>query len=647
MRVLAAEDRIRLATFTTGAHQPFLLDDPARAFRVEQGHLDLFAVELARGAPVSRRLFVTRVPAGSMCFGVRPVAVAGESASARAFGFLAVPSSGAVLASVERAGLASVENFDLDTTIRIDEWVLRLSEFVARGGGLPPPGARLVEADPDVPYPAGSVLSTYPSSVVWVSADRPTRFIGRDDLALAPRREPAPEREFVPLSSWTWIELGTDGTVSAVLTPTAAVTGQVWPALDRFGAMVLRYASLTREEDVRRVREHHRAARRVRRATEAATLRELRSVLGAASAREAATGADARTPLEAAVGIVAGSIGATVEIPRRTEVEDDDLPRAVKALVRRSGIRTRRIELAPGWWRRDGPSFVATTTGGAGTSGGGAAEYGGGAVKYDGVTERGAGGGPDRAPRVLAVLSNGRGGYRAVDPEAGQTFDVGAREAAGIGRLGVKLYAPLPDAARTGTGAILHVLQGQGRDLRTLLVMAMLGGLAALATPVLTGRLLADVIPRVDVPMWGAFLGALLLAALGATAFGVVQAVAMLRIETRTDEGLQAAVWGRLLSLPPRFFRGFTAGDLADRANGMSQVPAVGDRRDPGRVHRRGCSRSSATRCYSTIAGGSRCAPVRCCSSSSARPGSPRAPRCATCARRSPPRGPSTASCSR
>ena len=550
MRELAAEDRIRPATFTTGAHQPFLLDDPARAFRVERGHLDLFAVELVRGAPVSRRLFVTRVPAGSMCFGVRPVAVAEEPASVWAFGFLAVPSSGAVLTEVERSGLASVESLDLDTTIRIDEWVLGLSEFVARGGGPPPPGARLVEADPDVPYPAGSVLSAYPSTVVWVSADRPTHFIGRDDLALAPKREPEPGCGLVPLSSWTWIELDTDGTVSGALTPAATIAGQVWPALDRFGEMVLRYASLTREEDVRRAGEHHRAARRVRQATEAATLRDLRSVLGAASAREAATGADARTPLEAAVGIVAGSIGATVEIPRRTEVEGGDLPRAVEALVRRSGIRTRRIELAPGWWRRDGPSFVATATGGA--------EH--------------TGGGQDRAPRVLAVLSNGRGGYRAVDPAAGRTFDVGAREAAGIGRLGVKLYAPLPDAVRTGTDALLHVLQGQGRDIRTLLVMATLGGLAALATPILTGRLLADVIPRVDVPMWGAFLAALLIATLGATAFAVVQAIAMLRIETRMDERLQASVWSRLLSLPPRFFRGFTAGDLADRANGMAQV---------------------------------------------------------------------------
>ena len=544
---LAAEDRIRPATFTTGAHQPFLLDDPARAVRIEQGHADVFAVELMHGVRVSRRPFVTRMPAGSTCFGVRPVK--GKAASAGAFGFLAVPSADAVFAEVERSEIAFVENFDLDTAIRIDEWVLRLSEFFARRSGLPPPGARLVEADPDISYPAGSVLSAYPSTVVWVSADRPTRFIGRNDLALAPGSEPAPGRELAPLSSWTWIELDTDSMVSAMLTPTAAITERVWPALDRFGAMVLRYASLTREEDVRRAREHHRATRRARRATEASTLRELRSVLGATPDREVAADANARTPLEAAVGIVAGSIGAAFEAPRRTDAEDGDLPRAVEALVRRSGIRTRRIELAPGWWRRDGPSFVAATADGAAADGGG-----------------------DRPPRVLAVLRNGRGGYRAVDPAAGRTFDLGAREAAGIGRLGVKLYTPLPDAARTGTSAIRHALQGRERDVGTLLVMALLGGLTALAIPIMTGQLLAEVIPRVDVPMWGTILAALLLAALGGAAFDVVQAIAMLRIEGRVDEQLQAAVWSRLLSLPPRFFRNFTAGDLADRANGMSQV---------------------------------------------------------------------------
>ena len=35
---------------------------------------------------------------------------------------------------------------------------------------------------------------------------------------------------------------------------------------------------------------------------------------------------------------------------------------------------------------------------------------------------------------------------------------------------------------------------------------------------------------------------------------------------------LQAAVWDRLLSLPVPFFRHYTAGDLADRANGIDVI---------------------------------------------------------------------------
>ena len=51
-----------------------------------------------------------------------------------------------------------------------------------------------------------------------------------------------------------------------------------------------------------------------------------------------------------------------------------------------------------------------------------------------------------------------------------------------------------------------------------------------------------------------------------------MRGLALLRIEGRVDERLQSAIWSRLLSLPTQFFRDFTAGDLADRANGISEI---------------------------------------------------------------------------
>ena len=54
--------------------------------------------------------------------------------------------------------------------------------------------------------------------------------------------------------------------------------------------------------------------------------------------------------------------------------------------------------------------------------------------------------------------------------------------------------------------------------------------------------------------------------------FGVVQGLAVLRIEGRIDERLQAAIRSRLIALPCRFFRDFSAGDLADRAGSIGAV---------------------------------------------------------------------------
>jgi ATP-binding cassette subfamily C protein len=48
--------------------------------------------------------------------------------------------------------------------------------------------------------------------------------------------------------------------------------------------------------------------------------------------------------------------------------------------------------------------------------------------------------------------------------------------------------------------------------------------------------------------------------------------MAVLRIESRTDGSLQAAIWDRLLSLPAPFFRSYVVGDLAVRAMGIGEI---------------------------------------------------------------------------
>ncbi len=54
--------------------------------------------------------------------------------------------------------------------------------------------------------------------------------------------------------------------------------------------------------------------------------------------------------------------------------------------------------------------------------------------------------------------------------------------------------------------------------------------------------------------------------------FEVAKSIAMLRAKSRMDHNLEAAIWERLLRLPVKFFRRFSAGDLAQRANALNLV---------------------------------------------------------------------------
>ena len=523
-------DRIRGSRIATGAHRPFPMDDPERVLWVEQGHLDIFAVELDAAEPVGRRRFVARVPRGEMAFGAGRIGPG--SPGGNTFGFYAVPSQDAVVVAGERRGVAG-DRFDLSAIGWIDSYISRLSDFLARDRP-PPRNALLLEADPDVAYSAGSPLSAQHRDVIWVEADAPMRLLGRASLTVGAGGPLA------PVTERTWLELDADARLTAMYTPTALRNARLWSGMERFCECVLGFAAAAGAEEAQASAARRRSANEARRASVAGALEGFGEVLRTRR-EDAAAPAPDRAPLEAAAGLVAESCGAKLTAPRKRAGRSGASPGYLEALARKSRIRTRRIALAPGWWRRDGPSFVGFAA---------SAE--------------------DRE-RPLGVLADG-GGYRAVDPRTGAAVAVTAATAAGMQPAGVVFYPPLPDRVENGMAALRFAVHGRRRDLLTLLTVGALGGLTALAVPVLTGQILGRIVPRGDIPLLLAALGALLLAAFGGAVFEIVRGLAVLRIESRVDERLQAAVWSRLIALPAPFFRRFTAGDLADRANGVSQI---------------------------------------------------------------------------
>ena len=521
--------RIPLWREQVHARDAFLLVQQDEFYIVERGHVDLFRVVLNdQGEVLIKAPFIARIPAGSAFFGSQSVPLSHEP-DARTSAFQAVPAHQTVLLRGRRENLAAPDSFDIDAVALIEEWVAATSEFVA-GRNTPPRNAVLLDADPDVPCEADSSVSAHHNEILWVSADRPGLLIGHP-------RFPVAEGALLPLSEHSWLALPEEARVSALHTPRVIVTGQLWDTLDRYNVQVLwcaeqRWVETDEQISIRRVQD-----RRTNIRLEAEVLHELTNILADGPPAPRAQH-EAWQPLQAAAAAVAESIG--VQFVDSPASMDGDPLDAVSAVVAPSGIRTRRILLAPGWERRDGPSFVGVI--------------------------------PDKESRPVAVINSGRGRYKVFDPVQGETAPLNRQTAESLDADGVMFYPPLAESVDNGWTAVLQALRGRGRDIKMVALMAGLGALVALLPPIVTGELLAEIIPRVDVPMWTAALAALALGAFTSSAASIVGTFSMLRIEARIDEALQVGVWGKLLTLPLSFFRRYSIGDLADRANGISLI---------------------------------------------------------------------------
>jgi ATP-binding cassette subfamily C protein len=105
-----------------------------------------------------------------------------------------------------------------------------------------------------------------------------------------------------------------------------------------------------------------------------------------------------------------------------------------------------------------------------------------------------------------------------------------------------------------------------------MVVLGVLGGLVGMAIPVAAGRMVDTVIPSARQNDAIALMLALLAAILSTLVFEIVRSIAVLRVEGKMDGAVQSAVWDRVLALPVPFFRSYTAGDLADRINGLNVI---------------------------------------------------------------------------
>ncbi|HRS21841.1 MAG TPA: NHLP bacteriocin export ABC transporter permease/ATPase subunit [Clostridia bacterium] len=224
-------------------------------------------------------------------------------------------------------------------------------------------------------------------------------------------------------------------------------------------------------------------------------------------------------------------------------IDDNVTDFTLEAIARASHIRTREVALRGEWYKEDcGPIL--------------------GFMEED--------------DRPVALIPVSPGTYILHDPVLHNSKKVNRELAAQIKEWGFVFFRPFsPKEIKLSDLLFFGFQSCWKRDLLTIVLMGILGGLLSTAIPLATGIVFDSIIPEGEkstLLQIALILGA---SALAAMLFQLTGSIAAMRNEGKIDGSLQAAVWNRLLSLPVPFFKQYSAGELAMRAMGISQIRMI------------------------------------------------------------------------
>ena len=508
--------------------EPLLLEG-RNVWIVAQGRVDVFLVRMRDGRADDALHALFRVETGQLLFGFPESMPLG-------WGLVVVGAPGHRLLRLDRADW--VKNNEGDpvalaaAAAEIDLWLARLAAPL-----LPrlPPAVTSLNAGEEHGVGVGQVLYAA-HQTLWVNSEGGEfRFLDLEAAPLAPLQG---KTNIFPLPHAAWITTSKEAVLSTATTLQCIGMPLVWPALDAFQAMVqscLIARTLAGEQ-----LEAERLARKMGHESEYLdrAMHSLAAVLGKGSGNATANEQRSSSPLIAALQSVAQAVGFAVTVPALSGDEQLTIERQVAEIAEASMVRRRAVALKGDWWTLGSGPLLA-------------------------FREEG---------RHPIALLPARGGYMLHDPATRSDIPLTRELAATLSPFAFSFYRSFPPGKVKLFGLMKFGSRGLLRDYALVGMMGVAVGLLGMVTPIFTGMLFDTVIPEADRSQLTQLTLALLAAAFATAMFEVTRGFSMLRAEGKMDSAIQAGVWDRLLRLPVPFFRDYSAGDLAVRANGINAI---------------------------------------------------------------------------
>ena len=503
---------------------PLSLQDPDKVWVVLEGKLDLYLVEIHDGQPEGARHHFMRVEAGNPVMGF-------DKLPDVAFGVIANPAVGSKVLGLklQRLQQAAAGSPELVMPF-IDKWVENLGAAIADKSApktfqiLSPGTEFIVEGKPTAILPL--------TGVVWVRHQEGSSCLLGDDQM--PTIGPG---GFFPVSRVAWLQCAAPAHVECVDTHDWLRADPQWLGLRHFQEQVLACLVAQRRRDEQKEKARLRLVAEADANVFEAALYKLAEPFQGGEKTPLGLEAGILDPLLQVCRLVGSANG--IQIPHALRVQEFLKQRdPVSAIAQAARVRTRQVMLKGRWWNQESGPMVGFY---------------------------------DQDKRPVALLP-GRQKYHLYDPGTRAKTLVDEELAAKLHGFAYVFYRPFPPKALNLRDILAFGLRDCTADAVMILLMGIVAGLLAMVTPVFTGIIFDTVIPGAQHATLAELSIFLVISALATALFALARSVATLRLQTKMEASIQAAVWDRLLGLPVPFFRRFTSGDLARRSLGISQI---------------------------------------------------------------------------
>lgn len=231
-----------------------------------------------------------------------------------------------------------------------------------------------------------------------------------------------------------------------------------------------------------------------------------------------------------------------VEIPSDYP-DTDDVNDIIDYITQPSGVMHRRVMLEDKWWKNGDGALLA--------------------VKKD-------------SGAFTAVLPRKVQGYTFYDDNAGVNVKVTEKNKDQFEREALCFYQPLPSREMDKKQLLFFILKNISPfEYLNILLATLAFTLVGMLTPLVTSIVFYHVIPTGKLEMVASSAFLLLSAAAAAYMMSVVRTGLLERVKIRMETLLQNALMGRVIHLPPKFFKGKSAGGLSESVVSMRLLPQI------------------------------------------------------------------------